>query len=194
MGPAVNNQKYDAIMATSRELFWRHGFKRVSVQEICQKSGVSKMTFYKFFKNKTALAKTVFTDEIQQGVEKFNRLIDEDIPVEEKVEKLILLKAEGTKNISREFMQDFYLGSEPELKTFVEEQTREAWSGLLINWKRAQKKGIFRDDLRPELLIHISFGLVELMKDEKLANLYGSTQELLLEFTKFIAYGISPRK
>jgi hypothetical protein len=53
---------------------------------------------------------------VEDGIEKFNRLIDEDIPVQEKIEKMILLKAEGTDNISKEFMQDFYLGSEPELK------------------------------------------------------------------------------
>lgn len=185
--------KYKALVKTARDLFWRHGFKRVSVQEICRKAEVSKMTFYKFFSNKTELAKQVFSNEIDNSVEKFNRLIDEDISVHEKIEKLILLKAEGTHNISKEFMQDFYMGSEPELKTFVEAKTREAWTGMLDSWKKAQRAGIFRDDLKPEFLIQVSFGLVELMKDEKLAALFSSPQELILEFTKFIAYGITPR-
>lgn len=188
-----NNPKYKALIKTARELFWKHGFKRVSVQEICTSSGVSKMTFYKFFSNKTELAKQVFTNEVEDGIEKFNRLIDEDISVQEKIEKMILLKAEGTNNISKEFMQDFYLGSEPELKTFVEEKTRETWNGLIDTWKKAQLAGIFRDDLKPEFLIQVSFGLVELMKDERLTALYPSTQELMLEFTRFIAFGITPR-
>lgn len=188
-----NNPRYEALVENARELFWRHGFKRVSVQEICIKAGVSKMTFYKFFPNKKELAKQVFANEVDDSIVKFNRLIDEDISVHEKIEKLILLKAEGTNNISREFMQDFYMGSEPELKTFVESKTREAWAGMLDSWKKAQQAGIFRDDLKPEFLIQVSFGLVELMKDEKLAGLYSSPQELILEFTKFIAYGITPR-
>lgn len=188
-----NNPKYKALIKTARELFWKHGFKRVSVQEICTTAGVSKMTFYKFFPNKTELAKHVFTNEVEDGIEKFNLLIDEDISVQEKIEKMILLKAEGTNNISKEFMQDFYLGSEPELKAFVEEKTREAWKGLLDSWKKAQRAGVFRNDLKPEFLMQVSFGLVELMKDERLAGLYPSTQELILEFTRFIAYGITPR-
>ncbi len=185
--------KYGALIKTARDLFWKHGFKRVSVQEICMKAGVSKMTFYKFFSNKTELAKQVFSDEVDDGILKFNMLIDEDISVQEKIEKLILLKAEGTNNISKEFMQDFYLGSEPELKAFVEAKTRKAWTGVLDSWKKAQQAGIFRDDLKPEFLVQVSFGLVELMKDEKLAGLFSSPQELILEFTKFIAYGITPR-
>lgn len=188
------NPKYEALLKTARDLFWKHGFKRVSVQEICKKAGVSKMTFYKFFSNKTELAKQVFSNEIDDSIIKFNRLIDEDISVHEKIEKLILLKAEGTNNISKEFMQDFYLGSEPELKSFVEAKTHEAWQGMLGVWKKAQQAGIFRDDLKPEFLVQVSFGLVELMKDERLAGLFSSPQELILEFTRFIAYGITPRR
>src|SRR5690606_30827878 len=107
---------------------------------------------------------------------KFNQLMEEEIPVAEKIRKMILLKAEGTDNISQEFMEDFYLGNEPELQNFVEEKTQEAWNGLLKDWERAQKRGIFRSDFKPEFLLQVSFKLVELLKDEKLAGLYDSTQ------------------
>ncbi|WP_372931944.1 TetR/AcrR family transcriptional regulator, partial [Mariniphaga sediminis] len=58
------SKKYLEIMKTARELFWKHGFRRVTIQEICEKAGVSKMTFYKHFPNKIDLAKTVFTNEV----------------------------------------------------------------------------------------------------------------------------------
>lgn len=188
------NQKYVSLVATARELFWKHGFKRVSLQEICQKADVSKMTFYKFFKNKTALAKQVFFDEIEQGLEKFNQLIESDIPLQEKLEQMMLLKAEGTNNLSQEFMQDFYLGDEPELQQFVEEKTHQAWAGLLGNWKKAQQAGIFRNDLKAEFLMKMAFSMVELMRDEKLASLYNTPQEFVMEITRFMLYGISERK
>lgn len=188
------NQKYISLITTSRELFWKHGVKRVSVQEVCEKAGVSKVTFYKYFKNKTELAKQVFLNEIEQGLEKFNRLIDEDLPVEKKLEKMILLKAEGTDSISQEFMQDFYLGTEPELQQFVEATTRDAWEGVLGNWKKAQQNGLFRDDLKAEFLMSVALQMVELMRDEKMAALYESPQEMVMEITRFMLYGISARK
>jgi AcrR family transcriptional regulator len=189
----ISSRKYQNILSVSRELFWKHGFRRITIQEICDKAGVSKMTLYKYFPNKTELAKTVFSNEVQDGLVKFKDLMEEEIPADEKIQKMILYKAESTKNISREFLEDFYLGAEPELKYFVEQLTSEAWNNLRSDWERAQKNGIFRNDFKPDFLLHVSFSLVELMKDEKLAKLYNTPQELILEFTRFIAYGISPR-
>jgi AcrR family transcriptional regulator len=194
MKKKVKSRKYVEILKTARELFWKHGFRRVSIQEISEKSGVSKMTFYKYFPNKIDLAKTVFANEIEEGMVKFNNLMEEDMPVPDKIKKMILMKAEGTTNISQEFMDDFYLGTEPELKKFVEEKTREAWGNMLKDWKKGQEKGIFRDDFKPEFLLQVSFKLIEILKDEKLAALYDSTQDFILEFTRFIAYGISKRE
>jgi AcrR family transcriptional regulator len=190
----TDSPKYNDILKTARELFWKHGFRRVTIQEICEKAGVSKMTFYKYFPNKTELAKTVFSNEIEEGTEKFYQIMEEDIPVQEKIKKMILLKVEGTNDISQEFMNDFYLGNEPELQNFVEEITREAWNGLIKDWRKAQEKGIFRSDFKPEFLLQVSFKLVEILKDDKLAGLYDSTQDFILEFTRFIVYGISKRE
>jgi AcrR family transcriptional regulator len=189
----TSNKKYESILTLSRDLFWKHGFRRITIQEICDKAGVSKMTFYKYFPNKTELAKTVFSNEINDGLVKFKHLMEEEIPADEKIKKMILYKAESTKNISREFLEDFYMGTEPELKEFVEQLTKEAWSNLRRDWESAQENGIFRNDFKPDFLLHVSFSLVELMRDEKLAKLYNTPQELILEFTRFIAYGISPR-
>ena len=50
------NRKYDDIMSTGKDLFWKYGIRRVTVEEICEKSNVSKMTFYKYFPNKETLA------------------------------------------------------------------------------------------------------------------------------------------
>jgi AcrR family transcriptional regulator len=188
-----NSKKYHNILENSRELFWKHGFRRVSLQEICEKSGVSKMTFYKYFPNKTELAKTVFSNVVDEGIVKYNKLMESDIPATEKIKGIVMLKEEGTKNVSPEFMQDFYTGQEPELAHFVESKTKEVWGKILSDMKVAQQKGIFRDDFKPEMLFRIAFKVQELMKDPELLKIYGSTQEVILELTKFIAYGISKR-
>ena len=52
----AKTKKQDQIIQAGRHLFWKYGMKRVSIEEICREAGVSKMTFYKYFANKTALA------------------------------------------------------------------------------------------------------------------------------------------
>lgn len=186
------NKKYLALLATGKELFWKHGFRRVTIEEICRNSGVSKMTCYKYFPNKFELAKTVFKNVVDEGMQRFNNLMEEEIPVAEKIRNLILFKMDNTKSISQEFLQDFYLGAEPELRRFVEETTAGAWNELLEKYRAAQEKGIFRDNFKPEFMLKVSYKLVELLDDESLSGLYDSPQDMIMEFTNFMVYGISP--
>ena len=151
------------------------------------------MTYYKFFPNKIELAKTVFRTLVADGQNAFRNLMEEEIPVSEKMQKMLLLKLENTNHISREFLQDFYLGSEPELQVFVEEITTASWTEILKEFSVAQKNGIFREDFKPEFLLQVSYKLVEMLNDEKLAGLYDSPQDLIMEFANFMVYGISPR-
>jgi AcrR family transcriptional regulator len=186
-------KKQRDIMVAAHELFWKHGFRRVTIQEICEKAGASKMTFYKYFPNKIELAKTVFDREVQHGMERFNKVMEADIPADEKIREIVSIKAEGTHDISREFMEDFYLDNEPELRQYVEQKTAEVWNHLMRDWRKAQEKGVFRKDFRPEFLLRVSGKIQELLKDEELMAMYDTTQDFILEFTRFIAYGISKR-
>lgn len=186
----VKSQKYYDIMRVSRDLFWKFGVKRVSIEEICREANVSKMTFYKFFPNKIELAKAIFNLVVEEGELQFKEIMQSEISPAEKVKKIMLLKLENTNNISPEFMQDFYMGREPELKAFVEERTREAWDILMDDYRKAQEDGIFRKDFDPELLIKIQYKLLELMEDESITSQYSSSQDLIMEFANLLVYGM----
>ena len=190
---ARTGKKYRDILTTAKDLFWKHGFKRVSVEEICQKANVSKMTYYKYFPNKTALAKTVFNRVVEDGEKQFRKIMKEDTAAAEKLEKIILLKMEGTNSISPEFLQDFYTGSEPELKAFVEERTKKSWDLLINDFRRAQEEGIFRRDFKPEFMVKLQNMFLSLLEDQSLIAMFETRQELIMEFVNLMIYGISPR-
>ena len=65
------SKKREATLLAAKDLFWRYGFRKVTVEEICEQEKVSKMTFYKMFPNKLDLAKHVFAEESDKGVVKF---------------------------------------------------------------------------------------------------------------------------
>ena len=56
------SEKFESITSAAKSLFWKHGIRRVSIEEICEDAGVSKMTCYKYFSNKTAIAKYLIED------------------------------------------------------------------------------------------------------------------------------------
>src|SRR5690606_14165020 len=103
--------------------------------------------------------KTVFSHEVEKGMEKFSQLLDEDISGEKILQEIVSMKAEGTVDISPEFMEDFYMDSEPELRQFVSSKTNDAWTRLTNNWERAQEKRDFTKDFKPEFLIRASMKL-----------------------------------
>jgi AcrR family transcriptional regulator len=186
------NVKREALLNTGRRLFWKYGFRRVTVNEICKEADVSKMTFYRCFENKTDLAKTIFDKEVKNGIDKFNEIIKSDISASEKMKNIIQMKMEGTNDISSEFLMDFYRSSDTGLKEYVEEVTRNSWKEIIEGFRYAQQRGWFRKDFKPEFLFHISQKLVSVWTDVEMLKLYNSPQDLILEFANFFAYGISP--
>lgn len=185
------NKRYDALMLTAREIFWKYGFKRVSIEEICTKAGISKMTFYRLFPNKLELAKAVYDKQIDNGLIAFRALLfSKDHTPEEKVKGMIMMKAEGTHDISPEFLNDFYTSTEIGLKEHIENKTREAWTGVMNDFKKAQQEGVFRKDFKPELFFAMAESVMPILSNKALVDSYANPQELILEIANLMMYGI----
>jgi AcrR family transcriptional regulator len=182
------------IMGAGRELFWKHGFKRVSIDDICKQAAISKMTFYRYFPNKIELAKSVYDHVLKEGYEKFQAIMKEDSSPEEKIRQLILLKLDGTNQISQEFLTDFYSSKELGLKDFVQERVSELWQAIIGDIREAQQKGIFRKDFNPELFFHTFQKLTELLEDANVRKLYNNTQDMIMGLISLLIYGIAPHK
>lgn len=186
-----NNRKFLDILLAARELFWKYGFKRVTTEEICRKAKVSKMTFYRFFPNKTELAKNVFDREIEKGILNFRLILEGNDEPTEKLRKMLLMKFEGVNNISQEFLMDFYNNPELGLKAYIEEKSASAWQEILQDFKKAQQNGILRKDIKPEFILYFSQKTSEIITDARLLKLYNSPQDLIMELTNFFVYGIA---
>ena len=52
----MKKTSYQILFSTAKNLFFKFGLRRVSVEEICIKASVSKMTFYRNFNNKEHIA------------------------------------------------------------------------------------------------------------------------------------------
>lgn len=182
------------ILDSAKNLFWKHGFRRVTVEEICKKAGISKMTFYRYFENKIDLAKSVFLNVVNKGYEDFVLIMKEETSSEEKIKKILLLKHEGTNDISEEFLADFYSDKNEELKVFVNNVTDNIWQSIINDFKSAQQKGLFRKDLNVEFFFLISEKLIELFNDQQVLKLFSNPQEMIMESTRLLLYGITPIK
>jgi AcrR family transcriptional regulator len=187
------NLKHRSILDAARALFWKHGFRRVTVEEICREAGVSKMTFYRHFGNKIDLAKEVYHREAVKGVEQFRQIMsDEATTTRQKMEAMLRMKMEGTNEISKEFLNDFYQSPELGLSAYVEEISEQIWKEIVGDFRTAQEKGWLRDDFKPEAFLLMSYKLLELINDDRMLQMYDSPQDLVMELSRLFTYGIVP--
>ncbi len=188
----VTNKKQQSLLAAGRELFWKHGFRRISIDEVCKVAGASKMTFYRYFPDKLALAKAVFDDEVDKGTLQFREIMISESSASEKLEAMLRTKADSVNNISQEFLNDFYSDKDSDLRAYIAQKTADVWNEIVNDFKMAQQKGVFRSDFKPEILLYISQQLPGFINDPYLVQLCGSPQEVVMEIARFFTYGIAP--
>jgi AcrR family transcriptional regulator len=186
----IKSRKLQQILDTGRQLFMRYGIHRVTVEEMCETANVSKMTFYKYFKNKIDLALYIIKDIVAKGEKRYKKILAMNIPYREKVKLIVQLKMEQTKDFSREMLEDIWMSPFLEIKDFMEQTKRDNLGLFIQDLKKAQTEGDIRENMKPEFILYILNHMIELIEDEKLAALYPSVPELVLELTNFFFYGI----
>ena len=189
----MSSPKKKQILATGKKLFWKHGFKRVTVEEICEEAGVSKMTFYKYFSNKMELVKAIMEKVLGETLEKYNGIMSSEIPFTEKIEQQVQIKMEGTADISSEFLDDLMIHGEPEMMQYMSEMTQKVLGVVHTDYIEAQKRGEIRKDVKPEFIIYFLNHIYDMLKDEHLIAMYKDPNELAMELTRFFFYGIASR-
>jgi AcrR family transcriptional regulator len=186
------SKKEEQVLVSARELFWKFGFRRVTIEEICEHAAVSKMTFYKFHPDKISIAKAVFQKEVETGMTRFREVMNSQSAPADKIKAMMAMKSESTNSISREFLNDFYSSEKTELVGFVHDLTERTWKEAIEDFRKAQASGVFRKDFKPEFLFLISQKIAESLTDAKLLALYATPHDLLVELSRFFCYGISP--
>ena len=188
------SEKFEAIVSAAKSLFWKHGIRRVTIEEICQNAGVSKMTCYKYFSNKTAIAKYLIEDMFESGVRAYKEIYNSNIPYEEKVKKMLDLKMSNTHEMSQELLDDVYKYQDEELSETIENIKKKMIGIYLDDIREAQKTGEIRNDVKPEFMLYFLSNLTEMLTDPQLVGIYPNPEQMIAEVMNFFFYGIMSRK
>ena len=186
-------KKKKQILATGKTLFWKHGFKRVTIEEICTAAQVSKMTYYKYFANKMELVKAIMEKTLKESLDRYKAIMNSEVPFTEKIEMQLQMKMEGTADISSEFMDDLMIHGEPEMMEYMQNMTRKVLEIVHADYVAAQKKGEIRQDVKPDFIIYFLNHIYDMLKDENLLKMYRDPNELAMQLTRFFFYGIANR-
>lgn len=182
------------LLKTAKNLFWKHGIRRVTVEEICKEAGVSKMTFYRNFKNKDELVEAIIEQLRSEGQEGYDKIMNQEIPFHQKIEQLIQFKYERSKGVSKEFIKDIYQSDNPKMVKRLEIEQQKIIKTIIKDFKKAQKEGAIRADLKMDFIVYMLNDINHKIMDPQLNKIYPSEEKLIMELTRYFFYGILNHK
>ncbi|MFH1136607.1 MAG: TetR/AcrR family transcriptional regulator [Pseudomonadota bacterium] len=181
---AKKNTKKEMIIQTAERLFMRHGFKRVKIEEICREAGASKMTFYKYFTDKTDLVRTIKEAWIESGFSRFDEIKALDLPFREKIQMMTQWKIDFSNKISAQFIRE---------AVSLEDDLKEFKRRYLLNIAEAQARGEIRPDINLEFLWIVLEKIHELVRDGRYSDLFADYGEFQRQLRTLIYLGLLTR-
>jgi len=186
--------KKEQIEITAKDLFWKHGFKKVSIDEICKKSNVSRKTFYTFYENKNALVIFIFHETIESIKAINNQIFEADIPFTEKLEQMLIRKIKMSESLSLEFIADFYNPDAGEIFNFFQKFMDDTLYSTREFLRKAQEKGEMNPNLNLDYVIWIMQKIMELCSSSELISMFPTAESMTRQIAESMLYGIMPVK
>jgi AcrR family transcriptional regulator len=182
--------KYRKLMETSEQLFTQMGYKAVSMDQIAEVTGISKMTIYKHFDSKEELFVTIILDLMNKHFEVINKQLLEIPGALEKINYLLQYSLEGAKLFSLDFYKDTL--SMPQIidKILIEKnkKNKEIFEHIIIE---GMEKGEIRGN-DSEFIADTLITMLEVIGRKYFVNI--ETNEDLEKMTKnlfdFLKYGL----
>lgn len=154
------------ILRTASELFTTVGVKTTTMDDICEKIGISKKTLYNYYQNKTALVKDAISLHLEDFNEDMEQAFDKEMnPVQEiyNVKLHINNKLRERTPTAQFQLRKYY----PKIFASVQKQQFEILQDFMTgNMERGMKEGYFRKDIKRDFILRLFFVTMMEMHNE----------------------------
>lgn len=143
------------LLEAAKELFFMHGIKRVTVDDICRHIGVSKKTLYLFFENKEKLIECLLEKNLNENKKEFEQIFKKS---NNSVQEIILLMehlAEMFSNINPYVFYDLQKYHPGVWKQFKEFKETFLFQIIVKNLEKGIQEGLYRHKINIEILARL---------------------------------------
>ena len=183
--------KKEKTEATAKELFWKHGFKKVSIDEICKKASVSRKTFYTYYPNKQALVLSILESLTNEMLDVFATLVaDTGKSFSEKMNMLLSLKFEMNKEFSMEFINDFLHPDSAELLEYLNTVVGKSLMLTREFFTNAQQNGEMNPGLNLDFLLWNMQKQLEICSTPEALAMFPDSESMVRQISELMIYGV----
>jgi len=183
-------KKQKAIFEAGKQLFWKIGIKKVSVEDICAEAGVSRMTYYKYYSNKIALVYTILKDVIKTGRQEFEEIFIADYDFKTKLEKLIDLKLQSAKEISKEMLFELYSIKDNAIRNLITEESQKSYQQTIEFLNTGKKEGCISKDMPNEFILYQLDTIQKQLESDTLYNMFKDSENITRIILDYFFHGI----
>lgn len=184
--------KKEKIEFTARELFLKHGFKKVTIDEVCRKAHVSRKTYYSFYENKLALVAFIIQQISDETYVLYKSVLEGPGSFAEKLERSLELKYKFNKTITMEFVADFFDPSAADILELWKELMGKSIAMQTEFFKEGQRTGEMNPDLDLNFVFSYFQKVSEIMQSPGMMDLFSTPEEMVRQVTQLLVYGIMP--
>lgn len=178
------------ILEAAKLLFREKGFKKTSIEEICQRADISKMSFYRSFKDKIELFITIFTPFLEEELAWSELLLLREMPFRTKLDELLKRRKENLHNSFTSLILELYPTENQELRAFAEVMQQRIDALNLRFLKLGQKEKVISKNIKPEIFLLLIQKRNELIMDSSLVSIAPSFEERFLIINEFFYFGL----
>lgn len=183
--------KQAMLVETAFALFRKHGFQRVTIEEICAVAKVSKVTFYRYYSGKEELILYILRLFVDDFSAKIEGILKSDTGIKGKFDRMSLLKQKFVTDMGIEITDG--LMHIPAARQYAEELNLRIWQDFQNLLQAEQAKG----KINPHLDIHKSIQFIQtlgnVLSNDSFKGIYASTEEMISQVNEMLVMGLLSR-
>lgn len=186
----MSKKTENRILCAAKGLFWKYGITKVTIEEIAKEAGLSKMTIYRYFKDKKTIASRLMCNLIEDSNSQYTYISNNSSSFKDLLISIIELKRRFIVDMSEDFMRDFISYNDPDFNILLNNFQNDTWALFLKDFEKAKLKGEVRQDVKPEFLFYMINDIRIKTQDPTLLKMFDSVQNLVITLMEQLFYGI----
>jgi len=178
------------ILEAAKELFFKHGFKRISIEDICNKANISRRTFYVYYENKTDLLIKLLEKIHEIQLQEISAINNSNLPFSKKLIQMTNYNIAQLEQMTPEFLADIHDPSFVEFRVHFEEKEKYWKEKTNTFFVEAQKRGDIRSNLDIDFLQQFMDYAIASLKNDEIKKRYPDPALLMRKVADMLFYGI----
>lgn len=183
------------ILKSAQSMFFTYGFKRITMDEVAQKVGISKKTLYQYHPNKQELVKATVANFINQQRAKVEAIHREEINAIDELQKIYETTCHHLTEINPGSGLELQRYFPESWEVFQEHKKNFMYHHIYQNLEKGIKEGLYREDFDLQIIASYYIARIDLILDAQLfPPSKFSFQQILKEFFIYHIRGIASHK